>query len=65
MYFYCILQEKSTDRSTGAVVNILNKYVQPCVVMTSSYTRKTTANDKLKQYTIEIEMSHNKRIQKA
>ena len=60
-----VLQEKSTDRSTGAVVNILNKYVQPCVVMTSSYTRKTTANDKLKQYTIEIEMSHNKRIQKA
>jgi hypothetical protein len=45
--------------------NIINKYVQPCIITTSSYTRKTTANDKLKQYTVEIEMSHNKRIQKA
>ena len=60
-----VLQEKSTDTKLGTITNLLNKYVQPCVVMTSSYTRKTTANDKLKQYTIEIEMSHNKRIQKA
>jgi len=60
-----VLQEKSTDTTSGTITNLLNKYVQPCVVMTSSYTRKTTANDKLKQYTIEIEMSHNKRIQKA
>ena len=44
-----VLQERSTD----------------AVVTTSSYTRKTTANDKLKQYTVEIEMSHNKRIQRA
>ena len=60
-----VLQEKSTDTKLGTITNLLNKYVQPCVVITSSYTRKTTANDKLKQYTIEIEMSHNKRIQKA
>ena len=60
-----VLQERSTDTSSGTIKNLVNKYVQPCVVMTSSYTRKTTANDKLKQYTIEIEMSHNKRIQKA
>jgi len=60
-----VLQERSTDQSLSTRLNILNKYVQPCVVTTSSYTRKTTANDKLKQYTIDIEMSHNKRIQKA
>ena len=60
-----VLQERSTDTSSGTIKNLVNKYVQPCVVTTSSYTRKTTANDKLKQYTIEIEMSHNKRIQKA
>jgi len=60
-----MLNERSTDTSAGTVKNLVNKYVQPCIVTTSSYTRKTTANDKLKQYTIEIEMSHNKRIQKA
>lgn len=67
-----VLQERTTDDSrsvasplSSSVYQVQNKYVQPCVVMTSSYTRKTTANDKLKQYTIEIEMSHNKRIQKA
>lgn len=60
-----VLQSRSTDQSVQNTSNILNKYVQPCVVKTSSYTRKTTANDKLKQYTIEIEMSHNKRIQRA
>ena len=60
-----VLQERSTDSSLGTIKNIVNKYVQPCIITTSSYTRKTTANDKLKQYTIDIEMSHNKRIQKA
>jgi len=66
-----VLQERSTDDAqstanpSSSVYNIINKYVQPCIVTTSSYTRKTTANDKLKQYTIDIEMSHNKRIQRA
>ena len=71
-----VLQERSeTQTESGAGGgcgglypyrrNIINKYVQPCNITTSSYTRKTTANDKLKQYTLEIEMSHNKRIQKA
>jgi len=60
-----VLQDRSTDTELSGIQNILNKYVQPCIVTTSSYTRKTTANDKLKQYTIDIEMSHNKRIQKA
>jgi len=64
-----VLQEKTVDILSpdigGSEANVLNKYVQPCVVASSSYTKKTTANDKLKQYTLEIEMSHNKRIQKA
>ena len=64
-----VLQERSVDTYihgvTNDIKNVINKYVQPCVVTTSSYTKKTTANDKLKQYTIDIEMSHNKRIQKA
>ena len=64
-----VLQEKSVDEGSpdigGTEKNIINKYVQPCIIASSSYTRKTTANDKLKQYTLKIEMSHNKRIQKA
>ena len=43
----------------------LNTYVQPVTVTTSSYTRKTVANDKLMQYTIEIEKSKMKRTHSA
>ena len=44
---------------------MVNKYVEPVIVSTSSYTRKTKANDKLIQYTFELEKSKNKRIQSA
>ena len=42
---------------------ITNKYVEPVTLTTSSYTRKTKVNDKLIQYTFELEKTHNKRIQ--
>ena len=42
---------------------ITNKYVEPVAVTTSSYTRKTKANDKLIQYTFQLEKTHNKRTQ--
>jgi hypothetical protein len=42
---------------------ITNKYVEPVVLTTSSYVKKTVANDKLMQYTIEIEKSKMKRTQ--
>ena len=32
-----------------------NKYVEPVLITTSSYIRKTVANDKLMQYTFEME----------
>ena len=44
---------------------MVNKYVEPVTITTSSYTRKTKANDKLIQYTFEIEKTKNKRIQSA
>lgn len=44
---------------------MVNKYVEPVTVTNSSYTRKTKANDKLIQYTFEIEKTKNKRIQSA
>lgn len=40
---------------------ITNKYVEPVSVKTSNYIRKTKANDKLIQYTFELEKTHNKK----
>ena len=42
---------------------ITNKYIEPVVLTTSSYVKKTIANDKLMQYTFEIEKSKTKRTQ--
>jgi len=41
----------------------LRRYVQPVTLTTSSHTRKTIANDKLIQYTFEVERTKNKRTQ--
>ena len=46
-----------------APFSALNNYVQPASIKTSSYTRKTIANDRLMQYTFEIEKSKLKRTQ--
>ena len=54
-----ILEGFQTDRSDSA----LNTYVQPTTITSSSYIRKTRANDKLMQYTFEIEKSKMKRTQ--
>jgi hypothetical protein len=42
---------------------ITNKYIEPVVLTTSSYIKKTIANDRLMQYTFEVEKSKMKRIQ--
>jgi hypothetical protein len=42
---------------------ITNKYVEPVTLTTSSYTKKTRANDRLMQYTFEVEKSKNRRTQ--
>jgi hypothetical protein len=41
----------------------LNQYVTPVRLTTSSYTKKTVANDKLMQYTFEVEKSKTLRTQ--
>ena len=48
---------------TDGTYSALNTYVEPVRLTTSSYTRKTIANDKLMQYTFEIEKSKMKRTQ--
>jgi hypothetical protein len=42
---------------------ITNKYIEPVTVKTSSYIRKTMANDKVIQYTFEIDKTRMKRTQ--
>ena len=54
-----ILEDFQDDTVTSA----LNKYVTPVRLTTSSYTRKTVANDKIMQYTFEVEKSKTLRTQ--
>ena len=54
-----IVNESATDVAN----TITNKYIEPVVLTTSSYVKKTIANDKLMQYTIEIEKSKMQRTQ--
>jgi DUF2075 family protein len=42
---------------------ITNKYIEPVTVKTLSYIRKTMANDKVIQYTFEIDKTRMKRTQ--
>ena len=49
--------------STDSSYSITNKYVEPVTLTTSNYVKKTIANDKLMQYTFEIEKSKMKRTQ--
>jgi hypothetical protein len=41
----------------------LNQYVTPVRLTTSSFTKKTVANDKLMQYTFEVEKAKTLRTQ--
>ena len=54
-----ILEGYQTDAATSA----LNQYVKPVRLITSSFTKKTVANDKLIQYTFEVEKSKTLRTQ--
>ena len=54
-----ILEGYQTDVSFSA----LNQYVKPVRLTTSSFTKKTVANDKLIQYTFEVEKSKTLRTQ--
>tara|TARA_R110002020_G_scaffold43309_2_gene126071 strand:+ start:692 stop:2107 length:1416 start_codon:yes stop_codon:yes gene_type:complete len=49
--------------TTESTASALNQYVTPVRLTTSSFTRKTSANDNLIQYTFEIEKSKTLRTQ--
>ncbi len=48
---------------TDAPFSVLNKYVTPVTLSTSSFARKTVANDKLMQYSFDIEKTKMLRTQ--
>ena len=45
------------------LAGVLRRYVQPVTITTSTYTRKTVANDRLIQYSFEVERTTNLRTQ--
>ena len=49
--------------SGSLTIPAMNQYVTPVRLTTSSYTRKTIANDKIMQYTFEVEKSKTLRTQ--
>ena len=49
--------------SGAETTSVLNQYVTPVRLLTSSFTKKTIANDKLMQYNFEIEKSKTLRTQ--
>ena len=60
-----IINSFSTDFNEASATKsgIINKYVEPVLLTTSNWTKKTKANDKLIQYTIEVERNKNQRTQ--
>ena len=44
---------------------MINRFTEPCTLTTSSYTKKTIGNDKLIQYSFEIEKSYPIKSQRA
>ena len=60
-----ILKGFQSDVSSDPTITIpaLNQYVIPARLTTSSYTKKTIANDRLMQYTFEVEKSKTLRTQ--
>ena len=59
-----ILNGFNTD---GAILDAgnVNRYIEPVTVTTSSYTRKTRGNDKLIQYTFDVQRASNRRTQRV
>ena len=59
-----ILEGFQSDLNLSSLnIPAMNQYVTPTRLTTSSYTKKTVANDKLIQYTFEVEKSKTLRTQ--
>ena len=56
-----ILEQRSTDSATQGY---MRKYIQPATITNTSHTRKTKANDRLIQYTFNLETTKTKKTQR-
>tara|TARA_R100001463_G_scaffold2133_1_gene9101 strand:+ start:1212 stop:2657 length:1446 start_codon:yes stop_codon:yes gene_type:complete len=56
-----ILEKSKTD---STVEGYIRKYIKPALITNSTHTRKTKANDRLIQYTFEVETTKTKKTQK-
>ena len=56
-----ILEERSTDNANQGY---MRKYIQPATITNSTHTRKTKANDKLIQYTFNLQTTKTKKTQR-
>jgi len=53
------------DYFVGGGLEVIRKFNEPVLIKTSSYIKKTVANDKLIQYTFDIEKSFEIKTQGA
>ena len=60
---YILNEYFDTPSGVSAAGGNINRYVEPVVLTTSSYTRKTKGNDKLIQYTFDVERATDRRTQ--
>ena len=60
-----IINGFSTDANASSTTlsGIVNKYVEPVLLTTSNFVRKLSGNEKLIQYTIDIERNKTQRTQ--
>ena len=56
-------RQQNSYALSGSIMNTFNQYLTPCTLKTTSFTKKTVANDKLIQFTFEVEKSRNLRTQ--
>ena len=60
---YVILKLNGYETETAPYNTMTNKYVEPILITSSNYIRKTIANDKLIQYTFEMERNKTQKTQ--
>jgi hypothetical protein len=53
------------DYITGGGLDVIRAFTEPCTLTSTSFTKKTRANDKLIQYTFEIEKANDIKSQGA
>ena len=62
---YIVNKFSSNNPVPTGTARYIHKYIEPVIIKTSSYVKKTRANDGLIQYKLEIEKGKQSNIQTA